>query len=66
MGNWRSNYQVIQLTDNKLDPKGYWDQPISKILFMPTIEDVALFDQNGYDLTVIGSPIGQKNLHLAS
>ena len=61
MGNWRSNHQVIQLTDNKLDPKGYWDQPISKILFMPTIEDVALFDQNGYDLTVIEQHFAYSN-----
>jgi len=43
----------VVITDNKFDPNGYWDQPIAKILFLPTAEDVALFDQNGYDLTVL-------------
>ena len=41
----------IQLTDKRLDPNGYWDKPIEKLLYQPTIEDTALFDQNGYDLT---------------
>jgi len=49
----RSNCQVIHLTNNKFEPNGYWDQPIAKILFLPTTEDIALFDQNGYDLTVL-------------
>lgn len=44
---------TISLTDNRLDPNGFWDQPITKMLFKPTADDVALFDQNGYDLTVI-------------
>ena len=43
----------IILTDNRLDPNGYWDRPIEKLLYQPTIEDIALFDQNGYDLTVL-------------
>lgn len=42
---------MIQLTDNQLDPNGYWDKPVEKIVYIPTAEDVALFDQNGYDLT---------------
>ncbi len=42
---------MIRLTDNQLDPNGYWDKPVEKIVFIPTAEDVALFDQNGYDLT---------------
>ena len=42
---------MITLTDNQFDSNGYWDQPVSKILYQPTIDDLDLFDQNGYDLT---------------
>ena len=42
---------VVDITDNHFDPNGFWDKPVEKILFIPTAEDVALFDQNGYDLT---------------
>ncbi len=41
----------VVITDNKFDPNGYWDKPVEKIVYLPTAEDVALFDQNGYDLT---------------
>jgi hypothetical protein len=41
----------VILTDNRFDANGYWDQPIEKLLYQPTIEDLDLFDQNGYDLT---------------
>jgi hypothetical protein len=44
---------MLSLTDNLLNPIGYWDKPIEKLLYQPTIEDTALFDQNGYDLTVL-------------
>jgi len=42
---------TVTLTANRFDPNGYWDQPIEKLLYQPTIEDLDLFDQNGYDLT---------------
>ena len=42
---------MLTLTDNRLDPNGYWDKPIAKLVYLPTPEDLALFDQNGYDLT---------------
>lgn len=42
---------MITLTNNQFDSNGYWDQPIEKLLYQPTIEDLDLFDQNGYDLT---------------
>lgn len=42
---------TVVLTDNQFDSNGYWDKPVEKIVFIPTAEDVALFDQNGYDLT---------------
>jgi len=41
----------VILTDNRFDPNGFWDQPIEKLLYQPTVEDLDLFDQNGYDLT---------------
>jgi hypothetical protein len=45
--------KMLKITDNKFDPNGYWDKPIAKMLFIPTREDLALFDQNGYDLTTL-------------
>ena len=42
---------MITLTSNQFDANGYWDRPIEKLLYQPTIEDLDLFDQNGYDLT---------------
>lgn len=42
---------MVKLTDNVLNPNGYWDQPVAKLVYLPTAEDLALFDQNGYDLT---------------
>jgi hypothetical protein len=41
----------VVITDSKFDPNGYWVNPVEKIVYLPTAEDVALFDQNGYDLT---------------
>jgi hypothetical protein len=43
-------YSVV-ITDNEFDANGYWTNPVEKIVYLPTAEDVALFDQNGYDLT---------------
>jgi hypothetical protein len=42
---------MITLSNNQFDANGYWDQPIEKLLYQPTIDDLDLFDQNGYDLT---------------
>ena len=47
---------MISLSGNSFNPNGYWDKPVEKIVYVPTSEDVALFDQNGYDLT----PLEQK------
>jgi hypothetical protein len=41
----------VVITDSEFDKNGYWDKPVEKIVYLPTAEDVALFDQNGYDLT---------------
>jgi len=42
---------MLSISDNKFDSNGYWDKPIEKLLYQPTVEDLDLFDQNGYDLT---------------
>jgi len=42
---------VVTLSDCKFNPDGYWRNPIAKLLYEPTYEDLELFDQNGYDLT---------------
>jgi hypothetical protein len=44
---------MISLSGNQLNSNGYWSEPVAKLLYHPTHEDVALFDQNGYDLTPI-------------
>jgi hypothetical protein len=44
---------MLVLTDNQFDPNGYWTNPIAKLVYLPTPEDLELFDQNGYDLTVL-------------
>lgn len=44
---------MLTLTNNLLDPNGYWDKPIAKLVYLPTADDLALFDQNGYDLTIL-------------
>jgi hypothetical protein len=52
---------MLSLTDNKFDSKGYWDKPIEKLLYQPTIEDLDLFDQNGYDLTQLEQHFAYSN-----
>lgn len=43
----------LKVTDNQFNPEGYWTKPIFKLVYKPCASDVDLFDQNGYDLTVI-------------
>jgi hypothetical protein len=43
-------YKLVAAT-NHFDPIGHWTSPIDKIIFIPIASDLALFDQNGYDLT---------------
>ena len=51
----------VVITDSKFDPNGYWDKPVEKIVYLPTPEDVALFDQNGYDLTELEKHYAYSN-----
>lgn len=52
---------MVKLTDNLLDPNGFWDKPIEKLVYLPTTEDLELFDQNGYDLTVLEQHFAYSN-----
>ena len=52
----------LTVSNNYFDPNGYWTEPMSKMLYIPCVEDVALFDQNGYDLTVIEQHFAEANV----
>jgi hypothetical protein len=52
---------MIKLTSNLLNPNGHWDKPIGKMLYIPLAEDIDLFDQNGYDLTVLEQHFASTN-----
>ena len=51
----------LGITNYKFDPNGYWENPISKMLYIPTADDLELFDQNGYDLTVLEQHFAESN-----
>jgi len=40
----------VNLTHHQFNPNGFWEKPLES-LTIPTAQDLALFDQNGYDLT---------------
>ena len=44
---------MLRLTENKLDSNGYWNKPIPEWVYQPSVSDLDLFDQNGYDLTFL-------------
>lgn len=51
----------VVLTNNQFNPDGYWATPMSKMLYIPLAEDLDLFDQNGYDLTVLEQHFAMSN-----
>jgi hypothetical protein len=52
---------MLTLTTNVLDPNGFWDKPVEKLVYLPTTEDLDLFDQNGYDLTLLEQHFAYSN-----
>jgi hypothetical protein len=52
---------MVKLTENLLNPNGYWDKPVEKLVYLPTSEDLELFDQNGYDLTLLEQHFAYSN-----
>lgn len=53
---------MVNLSKNQFDPNGYWNKPIAKLVYLPTVDDVALFDQNGYDLTELEKHYASSNI----
>jgi hypothetical protein len=51
----------LTLTTNKFNSNGYWSRPIDKMLYIPIADDLSLFDQNGYDLTVLEQRYANSN-----
>ena len=52
----------LKLLDNQLSSDSYWTKPISQhILDSFTADDLALFDQNGYDLTPVEQEYAKAN-----
>jgi hypothetical protein len=52
---------MLKHCNSQFDKNGYWCQPIAKLTYLPTLEDVELFDQNGYDLTRIEQHYASSN-----
>jgi hypothetical protein len=53
---------MIKLTTNKFDSTARWHLPVAKHVYLPTAEDVDLFDQNGYDLTELEKHFASSNM----
>lgn len=51
----------IDLTTHQFDPEGYWDRPLGRSV-VPSAGELALFDQNGYDLTDLEQCYATVNL----
>ena len=51
----------IHLTHHQLNPEGYWSLPLEQVS-PPLASDLALFDQNGYDLTDLEQRYAVANL----
>ncbi|PSJ18053.1 hypothetical protein [Nitrosomonas supralitoralis] len=51
----------LDLTSNQFTSKGYWERPL-ECLNPPTANELALFDQNGYDLTELEQCYAEVNL----
>ena len=51
----------VVITDNQFEADGYWTEPVAKLVYIPTAEDLALFDQNGYDLTELEKHFASSN-----
>ena len=50
----------LKLTNYQFDPDGHWDRPLDTT-DVPPASDLALFDQNGYDLTGLEQRYARAN-----
>jgi len=53
---------MLAVSKSAFDPTSHWTRPIAKLVYLPTAEDVELFDQNGYDLTEIEKHYASSNM----
>jgi hypothetical protein len=51
----------LTLTDHQFNANGHWDRPLA-CMEVPSAQDLALFDQNGYDLTDLEQRYAETNL----
>ena len=51
----------LALTNNQFNPNPFWEKPIEGDVNAPSNELVELFDQNGYDLTVLEQIYAEAN-----
>ena len=59
--NVKIEMSFVAPTKNQFNPNGYWDKPVEKLVYLPTPEDLELFDQNGYDLTPLEKHYAYSN-----
>lgn len=53
---------MLKIAESKFNPNGYWATPIKKLTYIPIVDDLDLFDQNGYDLTEIEKHFASSNM----
>lgn len=53
--------QDLTLSDSRFDSKSYWTKPVANLMYVPSISDLDLFDQNGFDLTVLEQHLAHSN-----
>ena len=57
-----TNMKCLTLSKNQFDSNGYWSTPMAKLVYLPTREDIELFDQNGFDLTELEKHFASSNI----
>ena len=53
----------LHVTNNKFNADPFYRQSLKSVFATPPIESVELFDQNGYDLTVLEQMYAVANGH---
>jgi hypothetical protein len=52
----------LAVSKNSFVSDGYWSKPVAKLVYVPTVDDIDLFDQNGYDLTELEKHFASSNM----
>lgn len=56
------NMYNLAVSKNTFNSDGFWTQPVAKLVYIPTRDDLDLFDQNGYDLTELEKHFASSNI----